>query len=232
MLEGFLSGVLLGLTMAIMLGPALFSLLQTSIYHGFRSGMFLAIGIFISDVLLVALSYLGISSIFTAPGNKLVFGIVGGALMIVFGIFTFRRKNPLKNEKEQTGNTTADPPKPLKYIAKGFILNLANPFLLIFWMGWMAYVSNMYGPHSNETMIFFAGTLATVFSTDLLKCFIAGRIKQYLRPKIVTIVNYILGAVLIILGIIMILRVSLKEPTDRIDKIEKKMTNKVIKTNS
>ena len=41
----FLQGILVGLTFAVLLGPAFFSLIQTSIQRGFRSGLFLALGI-------------------------------------------------------------------------------------------------------------------------------------------------------------------------------------------
>jgi threonine/homoserine/homoserine lactone efflux protein len=210
MIEGLFSGILLGLTMAIMLGPALFSLLQTSIHRGFKAGMFMAMGIFASDCLLVALSYLGVSSIITEPENTVLFGIIGGCVMIVFGLFTFKKKTNIKTDDDDDIDTPVplEKVKPLKYMAKGFALNILNPFLLIFWMGWMAYVGNTYGPRSPEIAIFFGGTLTTVLSTDLLKCFIAGKIKQYLKPRVITIVNYILGATLIILGIYMILRVT------------------------
>lgn len=208
MIEALFSGILLGLTMAIMLGPALFSLLQTSIHRGFRAGMFMSLGIFMSDCLLVALSYLGVSSVLTEPENTTVFGIVGGIVMILFGLFTFRKKTNIRTEPEIEAPIPLDRPKPLKYMAKGFALNILNPFLLIFWMGWMAYVGNTYGPKSIELAVFFGGTLLTVVSTDMLKCFIAGKIKQYLKPRIIHIVNYILGATLIILGIYMIFRVT------------------------
>ncbi len=214
MIEGFLSGILLGLTMAIMLGPALFSLLQTSIHRGFRSGMYMAFGIFISDLLLVALSYLGVSAFLAEKNNSVVFGIVGGIVIIFFGLFTFRKKSPPKTEPDPEIPVPIDPVRPLKYMAKGFALNILNPFLLIFWVGWMAYVSNTFGTHSPETMVFFGGCLTTVLATDLLKCFIAGKIKKYLKPRIVTILNYILGAVLILLGIYMILRVTYAKTPD------------------
>lgn len=206
MIEAFLSGILLGLTMAIMLGPALFSLLQTSIHRGFRSGLYMAVGIFISDFLLVALSYLGVSAILTKGENTMYIGLIGGIVMILFGIFTFRKKNPVKTEMESDTPLPVDSVRPLKYMAKGFALNILNPFLLIFWIGWMTYVSNTFDTY--ETVVFFSGCLITVFSTDVLKCFIAGKIKQYLKPRIITILNWILGAVLILLGIYMILRVT------------------------
>ncbi len=208
MLEGLLSGILLGLTIAIMLGPAFFSLLQTSIYRGFRAGLFMALGIFMSDTMLVALSYLGVSSLLTEPENTIVFGLIGGIVMILFGVFTFRKKTPLSKDPELREPVPIEKTKPLKYMAKGFALNLLNPFLLVFWMGWMAYVGNTYGPKSNELLVFFGGTLSTVLATDLLKCFIAGKIKQYLKPRVITIVNYCLGVILVILGVYMIIRVT------------------------
>ncbi len=218
MIEGLFSGILLGLTMAIMLGPALFSLLQTSIHRGFRAGMYMSFGIFLSDCLLVALSYLGVSSIITEPDNTMVFGIVGGIVMILFGLFTFRKKPTMRSEPELDAPMPVGQVKPLKYMAKGFALNILNPFLLIFWMGWMAYVGNTYGTRSPEIAIFFGGTLTTVLSTDLLKCFIAGQIKQYLKPRVITIVNYILAATLIVLGIYMILRVTYLKSDDTFQK--------------
>lgn len=218
MIEGLFSGILLGLTMAIMLGPALFSLLQTSIHRGFRAGLFMSLGIFMSDCLLVSLSYLGVSSVLTEPDNTTAFGIIGGIVMILFGLFTFRKKTPMRNDPEVDAPVTIDRPKPLKYMAKGFALNILNPFLLIFWMGWMAYVGNTYGPQSGELAIFFGGTLATVLCTDLLKCFIAGKIKHYLNQRVITSVNYILGATLIVLGIYMIFRVTYLKSDSSTDK--------------
>ena len=55
----FWEGMILGLTLAIMLGPAMFSLIQTSIHRGLYRGILLAGGIFLSDFTLVLLCYLG-----------------------------------------------------------------------------------------------------------------------------------------------------------------------------
>ncbi|MCU0404790.1 MAG: hypothetical protein MUE99_09610 [Chitinophagaceae bacterium] len=57
----------------------------------------------------------------------------------------------------------------------------------------------------------YSGANYTYIGTDILKCFIAGKIKQYLKPRIIQIVNYVLGVVLIILGVFIILRVTLSE---------------------
>src|ERR1035437_1609685 len=59
MIHPLFEGIFIGLTMAVMLGPALFALLQTSILRGTRAGVILASGIFLSDLVVVVCSYLG-----------------------------------------------------------------------------------------------------------------------------------------------------------------------------
>ena len=166
----------------------------------------MAIGIFLSDFTLVGLSYLGVSQIITLPKYQVAFGFIGGAILIGYGIYTFRKKTNLTEVSEK------DPELPkinlhsviLTYLVKGYFLNLANPFLLIFWMGIMGYASASFGDSHLDTILFFAGTLLTVFAIDLTKCFIANRIKQYLRPIIIKLINHILGIVLIGFGVYLI----------------------------
>ena len=53
----FLEGVIVGLTLALIMGfgPAFFTLIQTSISRGFKSAMFLDLGIILNDIFIVAL---------------------------------------------------------------------------------------------------------------------------------------------------------------------------------
>ncbi len=50
-------GILMGLTLALVFGfgPAFFSLIQTSINRGFKSAMFLDVGIVVNDIMIVIL---------------------------------------------------------------------------------------------------------------------------------------------------------------------------------
>ena len=91
-LHPLFEGIILGLTVAISIGPALFALLQTSIKHGIKIGIFLAAGIFVSDLTLVVGFYFGASAIVTNPKYHLVLGVIGGIVMSVYGIYTFFKK--------------------------------------------------------------------------------------------------------------------------------------------
>ena len=201
-----IEGILLGLALAIMLGPALFALLQTSVHRGFRSGVLLASGIFMSDLTILVSIFFGISQLIYNSEYYFIFGFIGGGILIAFGIYTFTRKGYKESEMRELKIKT---PAPITFILKGFILNFTNPGVWLLWMLWMATISSEYNKDKRSIIAFFLATLATVLTTDLIKCFIANRIKQKLQPKIMTIINHVVGVFLVIFGIVIIIRVSL-----------------------
>ena len=94
-----IQGAILGLTLSALLGPALFTLLQTSIHRGLKSGIFLAFGIFLSDVSVVYLAFLGALQLISQRSNYLIAGILGGSILIGFGLYTFLHKIHIDDNK-------------------------------------------------------------------------------------------------------------------------------------
>lgn len=199
-----IEGIILGLTLAVFFGfgPALFALLQTTIHRGFLSGLFLAIGIFLSDLALVSLCFLGAIQIISKPENNLAFAIISGSVLIIFGIVTYTRKVRLNNSAETNGKT----PWLGTYIFKGFFLNIANPFVWIFWMGVVVAMTANYEADVKSLYIFFSATLLTVLSTDILKCFASYKIKKFLTPKIMLWINRVAGIGLVLFGLYLIIK--------------------------
>lgn len=201
-----LQGVLLGLTLAALLGPALFTLLQTSIHRGIKSGLLLASGIFLSDFSIVILAYLGALQLLNQKNNYLIAGIIGGIILVLFGIVTFNRKVHIDDNNKPLDIKT---PGPVTFILKGFFLNLLNPFVWFFWISAMVGVSTNYGDDSHGVMLFFSGTLLTVLVTDIIKSIIAHQIRQYLKPRMLVRVNHFVGILLVGFGVFLIIRVFL-----------------------
>jgi threonine/homoserine/homoserine lactone efflux protein len=199
-------GIFLGFTLAILVGPAFFTLLQTSIHRGFKSGIFLALGISLSDTTLVALCVLGLSQILSEDSHRIYFGLIGGLILIIFGIVTFTRK--LESFTNNDDDNGFKKPGFVTFILKGFFLNIANPILIIFWVGVVSGVISSAEPGKllNYVIVFFSGALITTFSTDILKCFIANKIKSYLKPKVLVIINHTIGVLLVLFGIVLILK--------------------------
>jgi threonine/homoserine/homoserine lactone efflux protein len=204
-MHALFEGILLGFTLAFFLGPSFFALIQTSIHRGFRSGLLLAVGIFFSDAALLLFCIFGFSRIITDEQNALYFGLIGGIMLITFGIFTFTRKVHIDN-----GDVQVKKPGPVTYILKGFFLNFANPFVWFFWMGVVALVTSSYVDSPKHVYLFFSGALVSVISTDFIKCFISHKIKSYLNVMILSRVNHLVGIALTVFGIVLIIRVILQ----------------------
>jgi threonine/homoserine/homoserine lactone efflux protein len=201
----FIEGMVLGLSLAFLFGfgPAFFALIQTGIYRGFWPGALLATGIILNDAVVVSLSLLGVAQIFGDTENYNLLGIVGGAILIVFGFVTYRKKA----ETEETNESEiANSPYPLSYIVKGFLLNVANPFVWLFWIGISVGILARFNGDTTHIILFFAGTLSVVFATDLGKTFLASQLKKFVTNKFLILINKIAGIALIGFGLYLIIR--------------------------
>lgn len=199
-LHPLFEGIILGLTVAISVGPALFALLQTSIKYGIKVGIFLAAGIFVSDLALVVGFYFGASAIVTNPKYHLVLGIIGGIVMTVYGVYTFFKKVSMTEQVEAINVIKVKKKGPMPYFFKGFVLNFANPFLWVFWITSMLAINATYGGNQKSVALFFAGSLSVILLTDILKVVLANKIKIAGNPQVKLWMNRIVGLLFIIIG--------------------------------
>jgi threonine/homoserine/homoserine lactone efflux protein len=209
MIRVFFEGVILGLLVSVTFGPAFFTIIQTGIDRGFKSAFYTAFGILLCDFSLIVVCYLGFTSIFAKPENNLYIGFVGGVILIIYGTYTYLKKPDILRRRSPKYKTPPINTKHFKYVVKGFFLNLLNPFIIIFWltaMGWVSARADE-GKLLDYVIVFFSGTLITTFGADLLKSFIGNKIKRYLRPRVQLWVNRIVGISLIIFGIVLMIRV-------------------------
>lgn len=193
-----------GLTLSLMLGPAFFTLLQTSLEKGFRHAVRLAFGVFLSDAFLVTISILGASRLFNDPAASRIIGIVGGLSLVLIGIYTFRKKVMIQGMADRQAEMQL--PSHWRGFFKGFFMNMANPATWIFWFVTVGTISAQYTTDSGQVLyyriiLFFVITLFTVFSMDILKSFVAARIKKVINDKTVSVVNKIVGVLLVLFGI-------------------------------
>lgn len=202
-----IEGFVLGITLAFMIGPAFFALIQTSINRGFRAGVQLAVGISLSDTIMVFLMNLGVIHFIDAPSTQLYFGIIGGAILIGVGLYTFLKKEISNTAHEVKINSRIS--RALTYILKGFFLNFMNPFVWIFWITVSVGMKSSLQTKEN-IFLFFGTTLLTLISTDIFKCFIANKIKRILSPRVLFFINKIVGFILLGFGLVLIVRVVLE----------------------
>lgn len=209
MFSAIYEGILLGLFLAFSVGPSFFALINTGISYGFRSGSFLALGIFFSDLFFVLVTVglieYGMSDLLTNPRHQAFLGVVGGVVLIVYGAFHFVGREG----KTDAGETVIDIKSPRLRVLfmKGFFLNMFNPFVWIFWIATTTAISSKYEFEITRIIIFFASALAVVIGSDLLKTFVAHKIKRMLNAKMLLNVRHVSGGLLMIFGMYLIYKV-------------------------
>ena len=214
----FLEGVIIGLSLALIMGfgPSFFTLIQTSISRGFKSAMFLDLGIILNDIFIVALMMMtNVQFNINNRENVVYGGIAAGIILIIFGIYTFLL-SPEKimhisennNQKINSMNEKfVDKPKWYIFLTKGFVINIFNPFVWIFWVTCVATASSNFSGNKYSMIIFFLGVFATVLFFDILKAAGAYSLKRFFTEKMMKIMNQIIGIILIIFGLYIAVRV-------------------------
>lgn len=200
-------GMLLGLILAITPGPVFFTIIQTGITRGFWPGFKIAIGVLLSDITLILISFWGISQIVYLLEQKEIVGLIGGIILIIFGTVSYIRKpssfRPRHPKLQYQG------PGTLEFVFKGFFLNLTNPTLIFFWLSAMTWVSSQADKASlpNAVLAFFTGTVTIILLTDLLKSYIGVKIKDYLNIRVQLWINRFVGLFLVGSGAFLIVSI-------------------------
>ncbi len=186
-------------------GPAFFALINTGIKFGYKTGSFLAAGVVLSDfflcLLVCVLVHFGMANLLHSEKAQTFFAIIGGIILIVFGAFFFK-KIPVKTD--DVIDIENQLPSPKLMLLKGFFLNLFNPTVWLLWLANVTAISKTLDYSMFKMVVFFSIVLGAVLFVELFKVKLAGKIKNYLTNKIMTIVNYITGSALIIFGLILI----------------------------
>ena len=202
MTEAIIKGLALGLLLAISMGPVIFSIIKQSISNGHKGGLAFVFGVSASDLTLVL-----VSNIFTELFNRLlkfekVIGLGGSALLIGIGVyFVFFKKIKLNGlgdgieMKRSAGDY-------VKIFFAGYFMNTLNPSVIAFWFTWATAFIII---PVNERIATFAVCLSVVLIFDLLKVFLANKLRSRLTQKTINLINKISGCILIVFGIVLII---------------------------
>jgi len=197
-MEVILNGVFSGVVLAFLVGPVFFTLLQTSIERGFRSGFFVAVGVSLSDALYITVSYLGLYQIFDKGNFREYLAYFGGGVLLLFGLYyLFVKSRRLASYDPENMSERS----PIHLLFKGFVINGLSPMVLIFWLGTVVAATTKFGYTTPVKAVpYFAAIVATVFVTDVLKAKLADKLRVLLTPRFIRTLNIIVGVVMVIFG--------------------------------
>lgn len=200
--------ILIGLFLAVIvnMGPAFITLVQTSLHRGARSAAWFAIGVILNDAMVISLCILTSVQVVMRSQFEASLACIGaGIILLLFGIFTYRRKvkgreEMIEKRSQEIMKNANDKPAWFVFLGKGFVLNILNPFVWIFWFSAVAMVAGNMGGNKLSTIVFFAIVLGTTLAVELLKAWGASRLKKFLNPDRTALMNKIAGILLMLCG--------------------------------
>ena len=193
-----INGIKLGIVLAFLVGPVFFTIIQTSVEKGFWNGVLVALGVSASDTLYVTICYLGLVQIMDDAKFRTDMAYAGGGILILFGLYHLfvKSKRSINGEYHNIGEKSF-----YRYLFKGFIINGLSPMVLIFWIGTISIATvDFEYTKGTEFFIFFAALLGTVLITDILKAYLADKLRRLVTPRLLMIMNVALGIILIVFG--------------------------------
>ena len=199
------------LSLIVNMGPAFITLVQTSLHRGFNSAAWFISGVILNDAMIISIYILtSVQVVMRSELEMTLFSIGAGIILVLFGIFTFRRKaeekeSILEKRTNEILEKKENKPSWLLMLGKGFLINLLNPFVWIFWFSAVAVVAGSMGGNKVSTIVFFALILGTTLMCEILKAWGAAKLKVFFNPHRTTIMNRCAGILLVVCGVYFIL---------------------------
>ncbi len=184
MFDGLLYAAFYGFLLAFAIGPVFFTLIETSITKGFKAAVFFDLGALFSDVIFILVAFYSTNMILEKVKDDPGLLIFGGVILIAFGVISYIRtaKSFIKIVREHYSVNTKKNHGGL--FLKGFLLNFVNFGVLAGWIGTIV-IAQAITTQKNGVFLFLTTVLITLFLTDLLKIFLAKKVKSNLTPRFI-----------------------------------------------
>ena len=209
MVEDIQAAAPLGFFLAFMLGPAFFVLIETSIEKGFRAATVFDLGVIFSDIIFILIAYFSSYQLLENINNQPGLYVFGGTLLSLYGASNFIKKTTTQTttiKQQNQANYTS-------LFVKGFLLNIINIGVLVFWLGLVIVVTPNLEGNYKRLIVFFSTLIVSYFLTDLIKILLAKKMKSYLKQDNIIKAKKFLGILIFVFGLFLILKGFLPKKT-------------------
>ncbi len=200
-MEFFGNAIVVGIILSLVLiGPVFFMLLETSVTRGWKAAIALDLGVIIADVLCISVAYFGSKDLAGKIKEEPSIFIFGGFFILIYGLVMYISKPNVRLRNVNIVNRNY-----FKTFMNGFLLNILNIGVIVFWFFIVSTVVIQY-PREEDALLYMAIVLTTFFSLDLLKIFLAQKVKDSFTVRRIFYFKKTIGFILMIFGIIVILK--------------------------
>lgn len=202
LMELAIKGFLIGIIASAPMGPVGVLCVQRTLNKGRWYGMATGIGAAISDIIYALITGLGMSfvmDLITSPQNKFFLQTIGSIILLIFGIYCFR-SDPTKN-MHHSGMKRGSL---IHNAFTGFLVTFSNPLIIFLFMACYAQMAFVIPDHAVEMsfgyMCLVLGALTWWFGLTWL----INKLKGIMSTDAITIINRIIGSIVIIVSLIML----------------------------
>jgi threonine/homoserine/homoserine lactone efflux protein len=189
------TGILLGLSTLLFIGPVFFYLVKSTLEHGLKAGISVALGVMIGDIIYVFMVVEGLSKFLNDPQHKKWLAVGGGVVLIFLGLKAIVKPTQrIHPEGKFLASSYGI------FALNGFLLNFINPFVIAVWIGFLVINEDRF-QNESSVMLSLGVTLAVIFVTDCLKVVFANKLKPFITKERLKLVYKIFGTVMVLFGI-------------------------------
>ena len=202
MLELIISAIGLGFMLSLVfIGPIFFLLIETSFSRGHKHALALDIGVISADILCIVASYFASGDIVTIIDDHPGFYRITALIVFVYGIFMMvsKTKMHLPDEAKFISQNY------FKTFINGFLFNLLNVGVILFWLVTVISVRNQY-PDTQNFILYVSFVIATYLIIDLVKILLAKQFHYKLTERLANNIRKGVGIILIIFSFFIFLQ--------------------------
>lgn len=202
MLELILSAIGLGFMLSLVfIGPIFFLLIETSFCRGHRHALALDLGVITADILCIVAAYFASADLVELIDKHPGFYRITALIILVYGIFMMLTKTQMHvaNEKKIISQNY------FKTFVNGFLFNILNVGVILFWLVTVISVRNEY-PDLQNFLLYIGLVIATYLAIDLLKILLAKQFHYKLTQNLANKIRKTVGIILIIFSFFIFLQ--------------------------
>ena len=207
-MSDFFPAIPIGILLSFTIGPVFFTVLETSISKGVKAAVFVNIGVVLSDVVFFVIAFFSTNSLLNSiKENTDSWYFLGGVLLVAYaGVSLIKIIQEKNNPENKEGAEIESSPNFFKMIVKGFLLNIINVVVLFYWVGIILYFGPQLEMDESKIYFFFLVIIATYFTIDLGKIYLAQQLKKKLTDLVIKTIKIVVNSFIVICGLFLIFK--------------------------
>ena len=162
----------------------------------------------LSDVVFFVIAFFSTNSLLNSiKENTDSWYFLGGVLLVAYaGVSLIKIIQEKNNPENKEGAEIESSPNFFKMIVKGFLLNIINVVVLFYWVGIILYFGPQLEMDESRIYFFFLVIIATYFTIDLGKIYLAQQLKKKLTDLVIKTIKIVVNSFIVICGLFLIFK--------------------------